>query len=323
MSKRTTVALSLLIAWQLTLGCSVLESANERGRNGNLVFTIDTGELATDFDNPVAIGAMLDITVKQARGGGSVELTAASFRTEGSFEVVRFADDVVTVRALDRGSSSLEVAARGSDGELDDVIDLTAEEAAKVSLSHKCNFLDFKTAQYGVGTAATLDYTLRNRLDRIMLGYGFAPLSMSPAAIELDAGRMRVGTLVFTPATSAGLVTVRSTVDDEELELRFVDPADIDSVKVNGLRTVSRTSRAATRKVWPQYRGERVCRAGVGPQVASVVGTNCSVEVTGAATDEHFTLEITPQAVGPCAFTLEVPETSVSESFEFQISDGE
>lgn len=54
--------------WMLC-GCSVLEQASERGRYGNLVFTTDAGEIATDFDNPVAVGAMLDIQVKEARGG--------------------------------------------------------------------------------------------------------------------------------------------------------------------------------------------------------------------------------------------------------------
>lgn len=316
-----SVRIVLLLAVFATASCTFLETANETGRQGNLIFTIDAGHINADFDNPVAVGALLDIAVK-AGGGAEVELTAAGFRTDGVFEVVSFESGQVTVRAIDKGRGILEVTARGSDGDLDDSIELVSEEAAEVRFDHACNFSTAKPAHYGVGATVSLDYDLTGRYGKPMLGYGFAPVEVTPrGVVDFDPERGEVGRFFFEAPDQGATVSIRSTVDDANVDFRFVEPEELDGIKVNGIRAVTLDSSSATRKVWPLIDGERVCRAGSLPRVVEPGGPACSVNVTGEADDEHYTLEIIPRSAGPCDFALGLPGTNVAEPFEFVIDD--
>ncbi|MGM0577703.1 MAG: hypothetical protein ACQEXJ_18395 [Myxococcota bacterium] len=310
MNARTAFTLlGALAATTLAAGCE----SSITGEEGNLEFSYTTVEETRDFNKPVAVGAKLDVRVKEAGTNLSVDLSSVSSRSPGVLRVDGFSGNTMTLEGTGNGNSRIEVRARRQSGDrVTDAVTMLAREPEVLKLDHHC--ADTARAAYLVDTEVWLPFDMELDSGKALVGYGYYPVDAEPPdALTLPQDSKDQENIRATTWSQPGLVTLRSRVDDASLELDLVEEGDIDgAVRQTRLTDEVLEGTFTTVRVVPTVGEERLCCPKVDMEVETTTTDICQVTVIdedGTCLSSGF-LRVQGDALGTCEWTITYPNAA-------------
>lgn len=285
------------------------------GNEGNLVFSYTADDVVSDFNKPIAVGAKLDLRVREAGTNLPATINSAISDDGDVLAVGTFSSNQLTLEAKGEGNVLIEVeaAVAGKDA-VTDSVNMRAAEATRHELRHTCVDASMYIAN---STDVFVFYDLFTANNEPAIGYGLFPLTLEPSAgATLD----RTSTSQFAYSMDLGdpgTLTLTSTIDDSTLTLNLVSKGDVDGAQLSPVSasTAILVNQNAFVSVSPTVGGERVCQAKMGMTVESLTPEICTVAVPGAVDDElkeslyeSLFVRIDGLALGTCEFEVTLPD---------------
>jgi hypothetical protein len=302
------------------------------GNEGNFQFSYPADDRVFDFNKPIAIGARLDVSVRDAGDRGAVTLDDARSDDDAILMVESFADDTFTLLATGDGSAGITVAGTASNGEQQtDTVNMLARTPEVHMLRHTCT--DTSTAAYLAGQQVYVPFEYTMADGQPVIGYGYYPVTPSSTALTFDATFQGNQYMRFDTA-QAGNVTLASDITDAALELRIVESASITGVQEPIAFVVEDIDVGDVNPFYvrPMVDDTVVCQARTPYTVTSDSPEICAVRVADpVGTPENASdfanelawFDVEGLAAGSCAYTVTFPEgadgAGVSASFTFPI----
>jgi hypothetical protein len=321
MTRRSTMhfagaALLLAVACQSTL----------TGNEGNFQFSYDADDWITDFNKPIAVGAYLDVSVREVANFLPVDLTAASFDDPAVLDVVAFEGDTITVQGMGEGYALLEVEGEtNADGLLSDSINMQAKVPEVLVLWHSCGGQTEGNYLTGQRVWVPFEMQMDNASHQPVIGYGYYPLTADTESAVLSTDESNQQWMAFDTAEAAGVTVLSSEIDDTTLTMNVVQPASIDGVQEPIAFVAEDIDVGDTNAffVRPMVGDLPVCQADVDNEVVSDTPDICTVTDTEPVTttdQEHGWFSVTGVAEGECIFTVRYPDGNGGEGAEAQFS---
>lgn len=299
---RGLVASVALCALGVASGCESLLTGNE----GHLLFSYAAVDELSDFNKPIAVGAKLDLTVREAGTRAQVDLVVARSESADVLRVVDFSTKgPIVLEGVADGTARIAVRAKLKSGAtVDDSVDMQARKPEVLKLRHVCS--PDTEAAYFVDTDVLIPFDMELRSGKALVGYGLYPVDVEPAAgAVFDAASKDQENFHVHTAATPGLVTLSSRVDSNTLGMRLVHIGDIDGgalspaslddkVPVNAIGSV---------RVLPTVAGQYVCCPQTPMTVVNDTPEICDVLALGEATCvvSGF-VTVRGKAEGTCSF---------------------
>ncbi|MCB9728915.1 MAG: hypothetical protein H6744_13925 [Deltaproteobacteria bacterium] len=281
--RRALLMAPLALAWLAGAGCESLLTGNE----GNLLFSYEAVDELSDFNKPVAVGARLDLRVREAGNRKDVTIILARSGSPEALEVVDTSSaGPIVLEGRGDGTAHIDVRARLSSGEtVDDSVDMLAREPEVLELRHVCS--PDREAAYFVDTDVLVPFDMSLRSGKALVGYGLHPVDVEPASgLTFDeSSKDQENFHVHTSATP-GLVTLSSRIDSESLGMRLVRVGDVDG---GGLSPASLDDTVPVDalgyiRMLPTVAGEYVCCPRTPMTVENDTPEICEIEARGEST---------------------------------------
>lgn len=299
---RGLVASVALWALGAASGCESTLTGNE----GHLLFSYAAVDEISDFNKPIAVGARLDLAVREAGTRADVDLLVARSESAGVLRVVDFSTKgpIILEGAAD-GTARIAVRAKLKDGtSVDDSVDMQAREPEVLKLRHVCS--PDNEAAYFVDTDVLVPFDIELRSGKALIGYGLHPVDVEPAAgVVFDATSKDQENFHVRTSATPGLVTLSSQVDSNTLGMRLVHIGDIDG---GGLSPASLDDKVPVNaigsvRVLPTVAGQYVCCPQTPMTVVSDTPEICEVLGLGESTCvvSGF-VTVRGKAEGTCSF---------------------
>ncbi len=296
---------ALLATALLATGCV----SKQTGKQGVLLFSYAADDDVANFNKPIAVGAKLDVYVRQKGNNKQVTITAANTDKPTVLKVSHFEPHFFTLEAKGAGTTEITIKAQQDDGEIvEDAIDMRGAVPEVLTMRHYCT--KDKNAYYLVGQTIYVPYEMKLKDGEPVIGYGYHPIEFEPAgAATLHAGGKHQQHLKLTMPKAAQTVIVKSTIDSTEMVLSVVDDGQIDGAKLEGVKTVFAGTKALV-LVRPTIGGKPVCQANTGMTAKSTATDICAVKVLSSAqkgddaTSSWGWLEIEGKKLGKCSFEV-------------------
>lgn len=302
---------------RIFIGCSLLTlsacQSQITGNEGNLVFSYTADDRIGDFNKPIAIGAKLDVRVRESGTNAPVELTQAFTEDQGVLAVETFTSNQLTLSGVSAGTTLVEVEAQVASGDtVTDSVNMRAAEAVSMELWHSCADKSVRNVHYVSNTRkAFVYYNLFSERDEPVIGYGLFPLEVTPAELAtLDTSAKNQAAFLLD-LSEPGEVTLSSTLDETTLNLTVVAPGSIDGAELApGFENTSIfVNQNAFVLVMPTVNGERVCQASLPLTVRSLTEDICDATSPGDYEDSELLNEsnfvrIDGKAQGTCEFEV-------------------
>ena len=310
--------------------------SQQTGGEGNLKFAYPNDDNVADFNKAVAVGARLELQLSEV-AGGKVEILEAVSDNSQALAVVNKLADKFEIEAKGEGTAKLTVKVRKANGtEVTDFVNMRALKAEVLQLSHTCT--TGKTAVYLTNTTIALGYDLTRKDGQATIGYGYHPLTISPAAaLTLNTVDKTQWAYSYKTAALPGDVSLTSQLDSSKSwSLRLVDEAAIDGAKIE--LSVPSASASVGQKQWllvrPLVADTPVCQPNTtftvavsSADVCTVIAANQATANTAkllntakGATAEGFTwLELLGKKAGSCAFTVTWPKAAGGKGYTTQM----
>jgi hypothetical protein len=319
MNRQATVhlagaALLLAVACQSTL----------TGNEGNFQFAYDADDWITDFNKPVAVGAFLDISVREVGTFLPVDLSAASYDDSAVLDVVEFSGDSITVEGTGEGLALLQVEGTTNAGEaLTDSVNMQAKVPEVLLMWHTCG--GEREGNYLTGQRIWVPFEMQMSNSQPVIGYGYYPMTADTDAAVLSAGESSQQWMAYDTAEAAGVTVLSSEIDDTTLSLNVVAPASIDGVQEPIAFVAEDIDVGDTNAFYvrPLVGDLPVCQAELDASVVSDTPDICTVtdtEPVETGDHEHGWFSITGVAEGECIFTVRYAEGNGGEGAEEQFS---
>ncbi len=320
-----TRALPLLVGPLLLVGCESTLTGNE----GNFQFSYEADDRVNDFNKPVAVGASLDLEVRDVGARQPVTLSSAAFVDDTVLVVASFADQNVTITGVGEGTALLEVEGTTTGGEtLTDSVNLLAAVPDVLELRHTCT--DQPEAAYLTSSRAWIPFELERSNGQPVIGYGYYPLeSLSGATLNVsDSTQTHIA---LDTAPQASDLTLASSIDDTTLDLVIATEGQIDGVSDPIAVVVEDIDVGDTNPfyVLPTVGGRPVCQATVLKTVTSNTPDICTIRErdpapgTGDESFESGWFDVTGVMQGTCEYTVTYPGgnagSGASATFTFPI----
>lgn len=323
-TKLGVVTLALLLA----AACDSRITGNE----GNFEFSYPADDRVFDFNKPVAVGAWLDLEVRDVGSRQPVDLTDASFDDPAVLDVVDFDGPNLTINGTGDGGALLSVTGVTAGGEtLTDSVNMLARVPEVLNLSHTCGS-EGTTAPYLADQTVWVPFEMEMSNGQPVIGYGYYPVTLSGTGLgTLDDTQSGQQFMAFELGTTTGALTLDSDLDDHTLTIQIVNAADIDGVADPVALVVEDIDVGDTNSfyVLPEYEGDAICQADVTMTVTSDTPTICTVtrsepDVTGDRGQyEYGWFTVTGVAEGTCTYTVTYPAgdggNGVSAQFTYPI----
>lgn len=313
---------SLCLAFALAAsGCE----SQQTGGEGNLKFAYPNDDDVADFNKAVAVGAKLELRLTDVTGA-KVEILAAASDNEKALAVINKLGDKFEIEAKGEGNAKLTVKVRKTDGtEVSDFVNMRALKAEVLKLTHSCTA--GKDAIYLTNTTIALTYDLSRKDGQATIGYGYHPLTISPAtALTLNTVEKTQWAYSYKTAALPGDVSLTSQLDPTQTwSLRLVEEGAIDGAKVEF--SVPAATASVGQKQWllvrPLVATAPVCQpnttftvAVTSADVCTVIAASQSAANTakllntakGAAAEGFTWLELQGKKAGTCAFAVTWPK---------------
>lgn len=306
------------------LGCDSTITGNE----GNLTFSYDADDAVFDFNKPIAVGAMLDLTVAEVGSGEDATISSASTDDEGVLSVSEFSGSLLTLSALSEGSALVMVDAEVSTGPVSDSVMMSAAIPEVLLMSHTCGEAG---GAYLSGQSIYVPFEFEMANGQPVIGYGYYPVTSSDESVLVRDASFTGQQYMRLDTLSAGTVTLDSDIDDGSLAFTVVDEAAIDGVAEPLAFVLEDIDVGDTNPfyVLPSVGGVTVCQAQATMEVQSDSPDICDVRTIGsevAAGDARYEtgwFEIEGLQEGTCAYTVTYPlgaaGSGASASFTFAI----
>lgn len=321
----TRTLLGLTILW--TSACTSTLTGNE----GNFQFSYPTDDRFTDFNKPIAVGAFLDLEVRDVGARQPVTLSSAAFDDPSVLSVVSFADQHVTIEGIASGQALLEVAGTTRSGaSLTDSVNLLARVPEVQKLWHTCDETG-GSASYLVSSRAWIPFDLEMANGQPVIGYGYYPVTASSGVLGINETDSVQSHVAIDIGDAAGAYTLDSDLDATSLAINVVTPAEIDGV-MEPLEFVWEDIDVGDTNafyVLPSVGGEPVCQANVANTVVSDTEEICSIDDRTPPNASSITqyewgwFDVTGVSAGTCQFTVTYPTgndgAGASASFEVTI----
>lgn len=321
----TKLATVVVISLAVGVACESKLTGNE----GNFQFSYTADDALLDFNKPLAVGARLDMSVRDIETDTPVDLTDASLQDGAIMEVVSFNGDTVVLQAASAGNTLLNVEGTNANGDLlTDSVNVRAAVPEIHELNHTCTGQRSAAYLAGQDIYVPFEFKMDNASKEPVIGYGYYPVTLSASEpMALDSSWTGAQFMRFETA-AAGAVTVTSDIDGTTLDLEIIDEADIDGVEEPTAWVFEDIDVGDTNPffVRPMSDDLVVCQATASIQVVSDTPSICSVEVTGddlASGDSEYEygwFEVTGVAEGTCQYTVTYPGgTGASAQFTYPI----
>lgn len=290
------------------------------GNEGNFQFSYQADDWITDFNKPVAVGAFLDLEVREVGTALSVDLTSASFDDTAVLAVDTYEGNTITIEGMGDGNALLSVEGVTSSGEtLTDSVNMQAAVPENLSLSHSCTTGD--EAAYMTDQRAWVAFEMEQENGQPVIGYGYYPVALSSSAATLDESDSTQQWMAFDTASSGEELVLESDIDDTTLTMQVSEPAAIDGVQEPVAFVAEDIDVGDINPffVRPLVGDLVVCQADVTKSVESLTPEICDVrdaeaeETSGEGEHEYGWLEVEGLSEGTCEFSVTYPEGNDGE----------
>lgn len=316
-------ALACLASLASLSGCESRQTGNE----GKLTFAYPNDDDVADFNKAVAVGARLELRVSEVGlAGAKVEVVEASSDNAGALAVVAKLGDRFEIEAKAEGNAKISVRARKSDGtEVTDSVNLRALKAESLTLAHSCG--GGTTGIYLTNRAIFLPYDLTRKDGQATIGYGYHPLTISPAAaLTLNVNNKAQWAYAYQTAALPGDVSLTSQLDPTKVwKLRLVDEGAIDGAKIEfgTLGASAKVGQKHYAMARPMIGAEPLCQpestftvASTTPDICSAIGASQATAATlkllgtnkGAQAEAWTWIEVLATKAGTCEFSVAWPK---------------
>jgi len=299
------------------------------GNEGNFQFSYEADDRVTDFNKPVAVGARLDLQVRDVGARQPVTLSSAAFAASDVLVVLDFADQNITISAVGEGTALLEVEGTTVGGEtLTDSVNMLGAVPEVLIVRHTCT--DAPTAAYLTSGRAWVPFDLERANGQPVIGYGYYPVEpLTGATVNTSDGTQTH--MAIDIADQPGSLTLTSTIDETTLDLEIVAEAQIDGVVEPIAVVIEDIDVGDTNPfyVLPSVGGVPVCQANATKTVESATPDICTIreraapEGTSDADFEYGWFDVTGESQGTCEYVVTYPNgndgAGVSETFTFEI----
>jgi hypothetical protein len=326
--RRTSALCGIVTLLALAVGCESQITGNE----GNFQFSYPADDSVLDFNKPVAVGAYLDMRVREVGTQAPVELTSASFDDPMVLDVEDFSGNEVTITGTGAGGALLTVEGTTTgDEELFDSVNMLARVPEVHVLAHTCGD-GADPMNYMVDQRVWVPFEFEMSNSQPVIGYGYYPLTLSDTLTAVNADESGQQYMAFDNGTTAGSVTMTSDIDASTLTMNLVEAASIDGI-ADPIAFVLEDIDVGDINpfyVLPEVAGVKVCQADVTKTVAAVSTSICAVtdrdvaeSASGSAAYEFGWFQIEGLAEGTCEYTVTYPAgaagVGVTEQFTFPI----
>jgi len=307
MSKLSTTnvlsaALLLAVACQSTL----------TGNEGNFQFSYDADDWITDFNKPIAVGAYLDISVREVGTFQAIDLSDASYDDPAVLDVESFEGASITVAGTGEGLALLQVEGTTASGEtLTDSINMQAKVPEVLAMWHTCG--GETQGNYLTDQRIWLPFEMQMENSQPVIGYGYYPLTADTAAATLVSAESGQQWMAFDTAVAAGVTVLSSDIDDTTLTMNVVAPSAINGVDKPIAYVVEDIDVGDTNGFYvrPLLDDLALCQAEVDNTVVSDTPDICTVtdtEPVETGDHEYGWFSVTGVAEGECIFTVSYPD---------------
>ena len=289
--------------------CGLIESTTT-GELGNLSFSYDAKDELFNFNKPIALGAKLRITVRDAGGapGTGADVKSAATNNPSVAKVVSFEDSDVIVEGLADGEFALEVSAEvGFPAESkEDRVSMLVREPEVLKIGHACKSFGANKAYYLVGHHIELTFEMELADGQDVIGYDYYPIELdNPDLATLTRGHEEAKIFKFTLGSRPGDLLISSTVDDTKATIGIVDEAAIDGARMLGAEK-DLGAIGTLRRVRPTVGGEDICSSELDREVSSLTPDIC--KVTKGDKPEYVRFEFEPGSLNEtCQFEVTYP----------------
>jgi hypothetical protein len=323
----------ILIALTVVGVSSLACTSTQTGKAGELEFTYVTDDDVRDFNKAIAVGARLDLEVResgnQPYAERQVTLNEATSSDEGVFEIVNVSGDRFTIEGVGVGTAELRVDATTVDsGEgLIDAVDMRTAVPEVLKLQHSCGDNPAgRVGKYLVDQVVLIPFEMELSDGQPVIGYGYYPVTHEPAAaLEPVPDTKAQAFIHYTTAETPQQVTLTSDIDSATLTLDLVDPGDIDGATLTVSPTL-REGRTELFYVLPTVGADPVCQANTPVAFEVTTPDVCSVrEASAPVTEEarqYGWFSITGIAEGQCLINVSYAAGAAGAGSTTEISVG-
>ena len=174
------ILIGLAVVGASSLACT----STQTGKAGELEFTYVTDDDVRDFNKAIAVGARLDLEVRESGNAPyqerKVTINEATSSDESVLSVVGTSGDVFTVEGTGTGSAELRADATTVDsGEgLVDTIDMRAAIPEVLKLQHSCgDNPSGRVGKYLVDQTILIPFEMELADGQPVIGYGYYPVT--------------------------------------------------------------------------------------------------------------------------------------------------
>ena len=264
-----------------------------------------------NFVKPIAPGAKLDLHVFANGTQDKLPVVSVTSSKPEVLAVVSAADETITVKGGAPGVAELVITARDSNGTaLVDRMFFHVAQPTSHKLEHRCT--EEPNATWVRGADIDLFHALATADRRAVIGYDHVPVRIEPAgALDLVAQPQAGRLYRYRARATSPRVTVRSLVDDTQLTMRIVDPAEITTASLHAddrmlVGDVGYASAHAELGDAPLCSQNALTRArSLTPEICQVTA---KLEDSLDETNREQMAEIKAMAFGECKLEMTLPE---------------
>ena len=305
MQHRFAMVLAVIACSALATGCT----SRQTGKLGNLVFSYVADDQVTDFNKPIAVGAKLDVHVRQKGNNKPVTITSASTADDKVLKVEKFEPSFFTLGANAKGNAEITVKAQQEDGQVvEDKVDMRAAVPQVLKMHHYCT--KDADAYYLTDQTIYLPYDMELSDGEAVIGYGYHPIEMQPAGgLTLFADGKNQAHFKLRTSKTAQTVMLQSKLDSATLVISVVDEGQVDGARYEGPKTVL-VDTSTPVLVRPTISGKPVCQADTAINATSKTPDVCEAKALTTAkigddsTQSWGWIEIKSLTLGKCTFEV-------------------
>ncbi len=300
-----------------TLGAGCQSSLT--GNEGNLTFYYPTDD-ELDFNKPIAVGAKLDLTVKEAGfPKKDVSLTKVDPSNTQVLKVAGMMGSAFTLEGIGEGSTSIGVTATKADGTTThDTINMMAKKPEIIDVTHSCG--GGNLAYYLTKKSIFLPYDLKLKDGRAVIGYGYHALKVAPEkGLQWDHVNKAQWAYVYMTADAPGDVTLTSALEaGKSWTVRLVEEAQIDGGKLEGVSGKTLEVLAGSSAIVlarPTVGGNPICQpdttftvTGKTPEFCTVTATAAKSPTNKGVVEAWSWVTVQAKKLGVCEFDIVWPK---------------
>lgn len=311
---RTGVLIALVLFGP---ACDCDDRSEQRGQNGELIFSYVSADPDETFDRPLAQGAQLIMRVQGSDEERVTRVSALRATPSTTLGLEAMGADTFMVRGLNQGRATISLDAQVNQEKTprQDSISIEVAKTTRQRIEHLCTTQ--REAAYLPGRVLEFGFERWNG-GRKLVGQGGCEVGSQPALVEgvsCDERRLKVQGIAQT-----GPVKITDYAGTNTVTAHIVSPDLVDFAPVEQTLTVGRSesiSLEAITQYWPVCASMTLNFDILTPETCTASGQVTSFSVEHEPGQSDMTLR--GQASGDCIFRVSSPTLSRPESWEFLI----